>query len=94
MLSTHDPNLSVPAAAATPSSQQSDTFHLSESFENQLNLDPRNVGKKQVLPKLEREFGRELTNDQTSAQTAQVDSKVSISVRESKLQQIGPSKQN
>jgi hypothetical protein len=36
---------------------------LSESFENQLNLDPRNVSKKQAAPKLEREFGRELTND-------------------------------
>jgi hypothetical protein len=63
MLSTHEPNSSLPAAAATPSSQQSDTFHLSESFENQLHLDARNVGKKQAAPKLEREFGRELTND-------------------------------
>ena len=94
MLSTHEPNPSLPAAAATPSSQQSDTFHLSESFENQLNLEPRNVGKKPAAHKLEREFGRELTNDQSTAQTAQIDSKVSILMRESKLQQIGPSKQN
>ena len=63
MLTTHEPNLSLPAAAATPSSQQSDTFHLSESFENQLNLEPRNIGKKPAAQKLDREFGRELTND-------------------------------